>query len=63
MTLRDIAFDGGIIYTFNDLGDSMALIGKDPGVGTDVTVTLRKVARHSSESPVFFHIANLIVRK
>lgn len=60
---KDVAFDGSTIYTFNDLGELRDFICRHPSTSADVRVVLRKVARNSSDSPVFFHMANLIVRK
>lgn len=58
-----MAFDGTTIYTFDDLGDSRDFISRHPSTSEEVRVNLRKVARNSPDSPVFFHLANLIVRK
>ena len=61
--LKDVAFDGTTIYTFDDLGETQELISRNPSTSEEVQVVLRKVARNSPDSPVFFHMANLIVRK
>ncbi|CAF1184445.1 unnamed protein product [Adineta steineri] len=60
---KDVAFDGTTIYTFDDLGDLQEIVCQHPSTSDEVKVILRKVAKNSPDSPVFFHMANLIVRK
>ncbi|CAF1161007.1 unnamed protein product [Adineta ricciae] len=60
---KDVAFDGTTIYSFDDLGDSQDFACRHPSTPDEVRVVVRKVARNSPNSPAFFHMANLIVRK
>ncbi|CAF3978213.1 unnamed protein product [Rotaria sp. Silwood2] len=60
---KDVAFDGTTIYTFDDFGDFPEFVCSHPATSEEIRVVLRKVARNSPDSPIFFHLANLIVRK
>lgn len=60
---KDVAFDGTTIYTFDDFGDAQSFVCHHSSTTEEIKVDLRKVARNSPDSPIFFHMANLIVRK
>ncbi|CAF4309251.1 unnamed protein product [Rotaria sp. Silwood2] len=53
--LQDVVFDGQILYSFNDLSDVIT--------GQRITIQLHKVVVQRPESPIFFHLSNLIMRK
>lgn len=61
--LQDVAFDGYTLYSFNDLGDDYETKSHHEVTGQDVTIQLHKVAVQGPESPNFFHLSNLIMRK
>lgn len=55
--VKDVAFDGTLLYSFEDFGAEKILVVEP------VTIRLKRTATASPESPEFFHLANLIVRK
>ncbi|CAF0730721.1 unnamed protein product [Adineta steineri] len=61
--LQDVAFDGQTLYSFNDLGDDYETKSHHEVTGEDITIQLHKVAVQGPESPNFFHLSNLIMRK
>ncbi|CAF3792734.1 unnamed protein product [Rotaria magnacalcarata] len=61
--LKDVAFDGTTIYTFDNFGELREFSCRHPTTSEEVKVVLKKVAENSPDSPIFFHLANLIVRK
>ncbi|CAF2228788.1 unnamed protein product [Rotaria magnacalcarata] len=61
--LQDVAFDGQTLYSFNDLGDDYETKSFHEAIGQDITMQLHKVAVQGPESPNFFHLSNLIMRK
>ncbi|CAF4441385.1 unnamed protein product [Rotaria sp. Silwood2] len=61
--LQDVAFDGQTLYSFNDLGDDHETKSFHEPTSQDITIQLHKVAVQGPESPNFFHLSNLIMRK
>ncbi|CAF0863904.1 unnamed protein product, partial [Didymodactylos carnosus] len=61
--IKDVAFDGTTMYSFDDLGDEKLFHSRHPVTNENIDIILRKTAKSSPESPNFFHLANLIVRK
>jgi aubergine-like protein len=61
--LQDVAFDGQTLYSFNDLGDDYETKSHHEATAQDITIQLHKVAVQGPESPNFFHLSNLIMRK
>ena len=55
--VKDVAFDGTQLYSFEDFG-----LEKLVSVES-VSIRIKRTDRASPESPEFFHLANLIVRK
>ncbi|CAF1131387.1 unnamed protein product [Adineta steineri] len=61
--IKDVAFDGTLLYSFEDFGAEHVVSGKHPVTNELVTIKMKRTATASPESPEFFHLANLIVRK
>ncbi|CAF1424094.1 unnamed protein product [Rotaria magnacalcarata] len=61
--LKDVAFDGTTLYSFEYIGDERTFECQHTVTGDPVEMRLRLAAKNSPDSPNFFHLANLIVRK
>jgi aubergine-like protein len=61
--IKDVAFDGTLLYSFEDFGQEKTVSSQHPVTNETVTIKLKRTATASPESPEFFHLANLIVRK
>ncbi|CAF2520302.1 unnamed protein product [Rotaria sp. Silwood2] len=61
--LQDVVFDGQILYSFNDLSDDYETTSHHEVTGQRITIQLHKVVVQRPESPIFFHLSNLIMRK
>ncbi|CAF4977055.1 unnamed protein product, partial [Rotaria sp. Silwood1] len=61
--LKDVAFDGTTLYSFEYIGDERTFQCQHTVTGDPIEMRLRLTAKNSPDSPNFFHLANLIVRK
>ncbi|CAF0742824.1 unnamed protein product [Didymodactylos carnosus] len=61
--LKDVAFDGTTMYSFIDMGDERIFECRHPHTGERIEMVLKKTSVNAPDSPNFFHLANLIVRK
>ncbi|CAF1387112.1 unnamed protein product, partial [Didymodactylos carnosus] len=61
--INDVAFDGTTLYSFNDLGEKKIFISKHVVTNDNIEVRLVKTSVNAAESPAFFHLVNLIIRK
>jgi len=61
--IKDVAFDGQLLYSFEDFGTETTISSRHPVTNEAIEIKLKQTATASPESPEFFHLANLIVRK
>ncbi|CAF3532884.1 unnamed protein product [Rotaria socialis] len=61
--IKDVAFDGTLLYSFEDFGLEKMIACKHPITNEPLLIKIKRTSTASPESPEFFHLANLIVRK
>ncbi|CAF1268943.1 unnamed protein product [Rotaria magnacalcarata] len=61
--IKDVTFDGTILYSFEDFGTRKLASAKYPVTNELIPIKMKRTATASQESPEFFHLTNLIVLK
>ncbi|CAF4038135.1 unnamed protein product, partial [Rotaria magnacalcarata] len=59
--IKDVTFDGTILYSFEDFGTRKLASAKYPVTNELIPIKMKRTATASQESPEFFHLTNLIV--
>ncbi|CAF1546055.1 unnamed protein product [Rotaria magnacalcarata] len=61
--IKDVAFDGTILYSFEDFETETLASAKHPVTDERITIKMKRTVTDSRKSPEFFYLTNLIVRK
>jgi hypothetical protein len=59
--LKDVAFDGTTLYSFENIGDERTFQCQHTVTGDPVEMRLRLTAKNSPDSPNFFHLVREFV--